>query len=117
MTYTANFGTGTLGDVTNPSGQINSYANVITISADGKTLTIGTTSNGIYEQFTVGTEIMFHVTGSTSQTTYIGNYCFAKISSVSGSNITIDKDINAIFPVSSISSYICQIVTVAQFRN
>lgn len=50
------YGDGSLGDVTNPAGQINSYANVMAYTANS--ITIGTPSNGIYETFAVGKEIV-----------------------------------------------------------
>lgn len=112
------YGTGALGDITNPSGQINSYANVTAISDDGKTLTIGAPSYGAYEKFDVGNEIVFHVIRNTSSDyAYLGKFILAKILAKSGSQLTLDTAVTAVFPSAMIASYKCQVATVAQFNT
>jgi len=114
-TSVGGLGKGELGDVAIASAcQINSYANVASMSADGQTLTIGTALNGVYGAFTVGQEILFHTTGClTAETTNMGKYGFATILAVNGSQLIIDKPI----PIIDLSKYVCQIVTVPHFGN
>lgn len=109
------WGTGSLGAVLNPSGQINSYANVTALS--GSTVTIGTPSAGIYETFAAGKEIMLHVSAvaSGSDTTYLGNYLIATITAVNGSTLTLSKDVSGLVASASFANYQVQAVTVAQF--
>ncbi|BBB91067.1 MAG TPA: hypothetical protein PKA28_10895 [Methylomusa anaerophila] len=108
-----NFGSGTLGDVTNPTGQINSYANIT--SVNGKIITIGVQSSGIYEKFDVGTEVMFHISRNTgSDYANFGKFMLAKILAVSGGLLTLDTTV----ATSDIpANYKCQLVTVAQFNT
>lgn len=112
------YGTGALGAVTNPTGQINSYANVTTYTAT--TITIGSPSNGVCEQFVVGTEILIHVSatnGTSTDTTYLGKYMTCKITAVAGSVLTVDNDFTAIMPVTVSANYQVQAVTIAQFGS
>ena len=112
------YGTGALGDVTNPSGQINSYANVTAYTAS--TITIGTPSVGIYETFAVEKEIGIHVSagnGTSTDTTYLGAKLHCKITAVNGSVLTIDKDFTAVLPTAAFANYQVQAVTVAQFNK
>jgi hypothetical protein len=114
------YGDGSLGVVTNPSGQINSYANVTAIGALGHQLTIGTPSNGIYETFAVGKEIAIHVSagnGSSTDTTYLGAKLHCKITAVSGSVLSIDKDFTAVLPAAVFENYQVQAITVANFKS
>lgn len=109
------WGTGALGAVLNPAGQINTYANVTAISTN--TVTIGTPSAGIYETFAVGKEIMLHVSAvaSGSDTTYLGNYLLATITAVNGSTLTLSKDVSGLVASAAFANYQVQAVTVAQF--
>ena len=109
------YGSGALGTVLNPSGQINTYANVTAISTN--TVTIGTASAGIYETFAVGKEIMLHVSAlvSGSDTTYLGCYMVATITAVNGSTLTLSKDVSGLVASGSFANYQVQALTVAQF--
>lgn len=112
------YGDGSLGDVTNPTGQINSYANVTAYTANS--ITIGTPSNGIYETFAVGKEIAIHVSagnGTSTNTTYLGAKLHCKITAVNGSVLTVDKDFTAVLPLASFANYQVQAITVAQFKS
>lgn len=115
MSDVNSWGTGALGDVSNPSGQVNSYANVTAIS--GATVTIGTPSAGAYETFTVGAEIVLHVSAITTGTDlqYLGKYIFAKITAVNGSILTLDKDVSGLVASGVFANHHVQILTVAQF--
>ena len=114
------YGDGSLGVITNPAGQINSYANVTAIGALGYQITIGTPSVGIYETFAVGKEIAIHVSagnGTSTDTTYLGAKLHCKITAVSGSVLSIDKDFTAVLPTAVFANYQVQAITVAQFKS
>ena len=116
MSDVGGWGTGALGDISNPSGQINSYANVTAISTN--TVTIGTPSAGIYETFVVGKEILLHVSAVLSGTdaTKLGKYLVATITGVSGSVLTLSKDVAAnLVANADLSTLVVQAITVAQF--
>ena len=118
MSDVGGWGTGALGDITNPSGQINSYANVTAISTN--TVTIGTASNGIYETFAVGKEILLHVSAVLSGTdaTKLGKYLVATITGVSDSVLTLSKDVAAnLVANADLSTLVVQAITVAQFNT
>jgi len=118
MSDVGGFGTGALGDISNPSGQINSYANVTAISTN--TVTIGTPSNGIYETFAVGKEILLHASAVLSGTdaTKLGKYLVATITGVSGSVLTLSKDVAAnLVANADLSTLVVQAITVAQFNT
>ena len=116
MSDVGGWGTGALGDITNPAGQVNSYANVTAISTN--TVTIGTASNGIYETFVVGKEILLHVSAVLSGTdaAKLGKYLVATITGVSGSVLTLSKDVAAnLVANADLSTLVVQAITVAQF--
>ena len=118
MSDVGGWGTGALGDITNPSGQINSYANVTAINTN--TVTIGTPSNGIYETFAVGKEILLHVSAVLSGTdaTKLGKYLVATITGVAGSVLTLSKDVAAnLVANADLSTLVVQAITVAQFNT
>ena len=113
-----NYGDGSLGAVSNPTGQINSYANVTAITANS--VTIGTAAAGAYETFAAGKEIMLHVSatnGTSQDVTYLGRYIICKITAVSGSVLTVDKDFTAVLPPAAFANYQVQAVTVANFKS
>lgn len=112
------YGSGALGDIENPTGQINSYANVTAYTAT--TVTIGAASNGVYEKFVAGSEIMLHVSatnGTSQEYTYLGKYMVCKIVSVSGSVLTIDQDFSQIMPTTEFVKYQVQAITICQFKK
>ena len=115
MSDVGGWGTGALGDITNPAGQINSYANVTAISTN--TVTIGTPSAGIYETFAVGKEILLHVSAVLSGTdaTKLGKYLVATITGVSGSVLTLSKDVSGLISGDVLATHHVQAITVAQF--
>lgn len=117
MSDVGGWGTGALGDVSNPSGQINSYANVTAIS--GATVTIGTPSAGAYETFAVGKEIMLHVSAVLSGTdaTKLGKYMVATVTAVNGSVLTLSKDVPTNLVASAdLTTLVVQAITIAQFN-
>ena len=111
-----NYGSGALGTISNPSGQINSYAPVTGLSPDGLQIGIGTTYNGAYERIEVGNTVMFHVSRQIStDNEHLGKFILAKVLAVAGTTVTIDNSVTSVLPSSILSSYKCQLVTVAQF--
>lgn len=113
-----NFGDGRLGDVTNPAGQINTYARVTNISADKKTLTIGTIIEGLYDKIEEGVLVMVHVTGCipTSEVNDYGRFYIRKIALTNGTTFVTFSD--ALPLTTDVSQkYICQLVTIPQFAN
>ena len=118
LTDVNGYGTGALGDVTNPAGQINSYANVTAMTANS--ITIGTPANGAYETFTVGKEILLHVAAKVSgtDTTYLGKYIVATITAVAGSVLTISRNpLTDLMPSASLTTDVVQAITIAQFNT
>ena len=112
------YGAGTNGAVTDPSGQVNSYASVTAF--DSTSITIGTPSVGAYEDFTVGTEVLIHVSagnGTSTATTYLGKYMVAKITAVTGSVLTIDKDFTTVISAAQASNYQIQAIAIAEFTT
>lgn len=112
------YGTGALGDVTNPTGQICSYANITAYTTS--TITIGSPSNGVYEKFAVGSEIMIHVSatdGTSQEYIHLGKYMVCKITAISGNILTIDKDFTKILPAIQLNKYKMQAITIPQFAN
>lgn len=103
------YGTGSLGDVTNPTN-INSYAKVTAHAS--KTITI---SGDDLSAFTAGTEILIHVSGikTSSVKKSLGLYQFAKIMSVEGNVLTLSVtplDVNT-------SNYYVQAITVPHYKK
>lgn len=113
------YGTGTLGEVTAISGNINSYARVTAVGTSTITIILQAASTGAYGGFEVGTEILFHVSGSTgtSYTTYLGKWAVAKITAISGDVLTVDKNLTSVIPSDQVARYYCQAVTIPHFKN
>lgn len=119
------YGTGALGNVTNPTGQICSYANVVTvteIAGVANAVTIGTPSEGIYERFAAGSEILIHASGCIGGTSaeYLGCYMAAKIigtqESTQGTKILLlSQNITNLMPIGNIGAHILQAITIPQF--
>lgn len=119
------YGTGALGDITNPTGQINSYANVTALG--NGTITIGTPANGVYEKFEVGKEIQIHVSARSSGTDaqYLGKNAVATITAVNGSVLSLSKDISGLppsalpglVPSADFANHYVQAFTIAQFDS
>jgi hypothetical protein len=112
------YGDGLNGDIVNPTGQLNSYANVTAYTANS--ITIGTASNGIYEKFAADSEIMIHVSatnGTSQEYAYLGKYIIAKIKSVSGTVLTIDSDFTAVLPAAEFTKYQVQAITICKAKN
>lgn len=98
-------------------GVVNSYAPVTAISTNSITIDGNKKIVGDHKQFTVGTEIFIHVSGSRNGTskTHLGYWVFAVILSVSGNVLTIDRDITGTIPARILSDYYIQALTVPFF--
>ena len=99
------------------NGVVNSYAPVTAISTNAITIDGNKKKVGDHKQFTVGTEIFIHVSGSRDGTkkTYLGYWAFAVILAVSGNVLTIDRDITGTIPARIVSDYYLQALTVPFF--
>lgn len=119
------YGSGSLGDITDPVGLLNYSASVTAISSSNITLNIGNASyysagsSSYTKDFVEGQEIMVHVSASknSSAKQYLGIYMFFSIKSVSGSVLTLDGDFTSVFPSSELANYYVQALTVPHFRN
>lgn len=114
-----NFGSGSLGDVTNSTAQLNNYAKITAVSSDGYRLTYtGKTAIGL-APISNGALVMIHSSQSIQAATEataskIGRFCIATILNDNGTTITLD------YPVSEFinpSTHYCQIVSIPQFQN
>lgn len=101
------------------AGALNSYANVTAILGNQIVINRNDILYGAYEEFSVGVDILFHVSASAATTykTYLGCYCVATITAVEDSVLTLDKDVTQILPADEFSRYRVQVVTIARFGN
>ena len=110
------YGTGVRGAATLSSGQINSYAPVSALT--GRTVTIGAKNVGTLDDFAPDVEVLLHVSATKgSEIAKLGEYAFARIRSIEGSVLTLDR-----IPVWSVSdsdlpNYWIQAVTVPNFET
>ena len=110
------YGTGARGAATLSSGQINSYAPVSAMT--GRSVTIGSKNVGTLDDFAPNVEVLLHVSATKgSETAKLGEYAFARIRSVEGSVLTLDR-----MPVWSVSdsdmaNYWIQAVAVPNFET
>lgn len=115
------FGTGALGSVADDvyAGNLNSYARVTAIDSTAITIDTSTAIHGAYEDFTAGTEIIFHVSAAAASTSidYLGKWKVVKINSVVGNVLYVDGDVTTVLPVADFGKYYCQVVSIAQFEN
>ena len=110
------YGTGSLGNVTDPAGQINSYAAVTATANQTITIDLEHASLGAYEQFTADTELLLHISGArTAQAAAanLGLYKFVKIMAANGNALTLNTAPLDISP----TDYFYQAITVAQFKK
>ncbi|MBR1805853.1 MAG: hypothetical protein IJ774_05615 [Selenomonadaceae bacterium] len=112
------YGSGALGDVTEVTETVNSYARVTAISATTITINPTTQIDGT-ATFTAGAKVLVHVSASTgtSYKTYLGGYLLTTIVSVSGSTLTIADDFTAVLPTSEFEHYYVQAIAVGEYQN
>lgn len=112
------YGAGTLGNITDPAGQINSYARVLSVTSTTVTIDIQNASLGIYETFGVNDEVLFHVSNfSRIDSDYLFRFGTARIKKIVGNVLTVDKDLTKVMPATTLSGYDCQLITIPQFKN
>lgn len=110
------YGMGSRGTATLSSGQINSYAPISAMT--DRTVTIGLKNVGTLDDFAPDVEVLLHVSATKgSETAKLGEYAFARIRSIKGSVLTLDR-----MPVWSVSdsdlpNYWIQAVTVPNFET
>ena len=115
MAFETDYGTGGLGDMTITGGAVrnlNSYARVTAISGNTVTLDLENISEGGYEKFRAGVEILIHVSATNgTDAADLGRYLTAKITLVDGSTLTLDKQVFSV----DLNYYYVQAVTLANF--
>ncbi|MBR4153354.1 MAG: hypothetical protein IKT98_10405 [Selenomonadaceae bacterium] len=114
----ANIGDGELGDVTNPNGQINSYAR-IEHTASGNTAIMKEFSNGIYHDFAnpVGLEVLILIATSTWNDD-IGKFIVRKITDCADNgNDTYTLTFNDTLDELIGSTYRKQMISIPHFKN
>lgn len=101
------------------AGALNSYAHVTAINGNQITINQNDILYGAYEDFSVGVDILFHVSASAATTykTYLGCYCVATITAVENGVLTLDKDVTQVIPADEFGRYQVQVVTIARFGN
>lgn len=110
------YGTGTRGTATLSSGQINSYAPVSAMT--GRSVTIGAKNVGTLDDFAPDVEVLLHVSATKgSETAKLGEYAFARIRSVEGSVLTLDRTPVWSVSDSDMTNYRIQAVTVPNFET
>ena len=101
MAFETDFGTGELGDVTITGGAVqnlNSYARVSAINGNTVTLDLENISEGAYEKFRAGVEVLIHVSATNgTDAADLGRYLTANITLVDGSTVTLDKNMSLIY--------------------
>lgn len=114
------YGDGSLGDVSEITSSVNSYAAVTAITANSITIDAATKIMGTAD-FTVGAKILIHVSATTGSTSalkiYLGKWCVATVTAVSGNVLTLDEDPTKIIPADSFAKYYVQAVAIAQYKN
>ncbi len=100
------------------ANRLNSYAHVTAISTTSITIDTANAILGAYEQFAAGSQILFHVSASKAGATqYLGKWCHAQITAVSGDLLTLNKDVTQILPAANFNDYYVQAITFACLKN
>lgn len=122
------YGSGKLGDVTNPEGYINSYARIGIVRNNVVEVSDKFISNGLYVDLTtnscVGEEVLivnFLGLGGTMDTSKLGTWLVCKITAFSDDTVssngryvyTFDKDISSL----TASNLAMEMITIPHFRN
>ena len=113
------FGDGKHGDYTaaGTSVNINTYAMVSGIS--GKSVIVGSRTEGAFGDFEAGDEIMIHVSRKQNESSTVeddlGKYSLRRIAAVSGSTITLNKTVDEFTP--AFSNYRIQAIKVPNFNT
>jgi len=117
MAFKANYGNGSLGDVTEITTTINSYARVTAVTPT--TITINNTTKVTGDAtFTAGAKILIHVSGvASTEKNYLGNYLVATITAVNSNVFTLDVDPTTCIPSDELAKYYVQAVAIAQYKN
>lgn len=113
------YGSGTDGNLTATAGQVvNAYAKVTAITTT--TITTSNVSDNAGSSFTAGKEILIHVSGYTGTADTCaarGAWAVAKINSVNGSTLTLDRDVSSILCGLNISQLYVQAVSLPNYKT
>ena len=110
------FGKGTLGDATNPTGPLNNYASVISMSSDGKTIGYANkTTNGLAPIGT-GALVMVHFSKQRddSRMSSVGHFKLARVLADDGKDLTLDC---SLVDLGNLGDYVCQVISIPEFGN
>jgi len=118
------YGNGAFGDetISTQDVQINTYAMIQNVSGS-KVITVGARSNGRYGDFSVGDEIMIHLSQKKgNDEDELGKYAIRRISAISGSIITLDRELDAVVDGFSLNTeiavnYYAQVVSIPNYQN
>ena len=118
MALKISYGNGSLGDVTEVSTTINSYAKVTALNSTSITIADADKYSGSVD-FAVGEKILLHVSASTgtSYKTYLGNWLLANITAIEDNVLTLDENPTSCIPSAELAKYYVQAITVAQYKN
>lgn len=108
------YGNGSLSAITISSNQVlNSYAQVTSLTSN--TITIGSTSGAISQN----SEILFHVSASSNSSAveYLGKWGVATVSGLSGSTLTVSKNLTNVIPQNQLQNYRCQVVSIPNYTT
>lgn len=97
---------------------INSYARVRAIDElDDYKIALDETSItlGDYEKFVAGTDILLHVSASSTETEYLGKYMVTTIRLVGNGLLTLDKPFTDLVPRDQFNFYSIQAITITNF--
>ena len=117
MALKISYGNGSLGNVSEVTSTINSYAKVTAVNSTSITIdTANKLDGGV--GFSVGEKILLHVSASVSgDKVFLGNYLLANITAVNGDILTLDEDPTACITSDNLAKYYVQAISVAQYQN
>lgn len=108
------YGSGALGDVTDPVTQINSYAKITARTTSTITIDRTNASIGLVD-FVAGSEVLLHISGikPNGNPTALGRYKIVKINSVNGDQLTLSDEGLYI----NVDDYFYQAITIPHFKT
>ena len=120
-----NYGNGTDEFSADNAATLNSYAQITAIAENQIVISTEKYTAGSYHTFTIGDEILFHVSAmkSGNDTTYLGRYFIASIvnldenSTAKTKSLTLSKNPLDLFDSTTFEMYYCQAVTIPSFKD
>ena len=112
------FGSGKLQDITISGGatdKINSYARITAVGTNSITINRDSCREGDFEKFEQGADLLLHISASKGATAKLGDWLAAKIISVTGDTLLLDKDFSSVITNLELEHYFAQAITFANF--